>query len=340
MDCCSSRPGKSVPLGFPVREVKADAYAAQDLEALEELYGKAKGQFLVGFFGTTNFLDQGPPDGPVAVLSHGLGTKMAVFDGPIVEGLLAAGFRVIQYSFYGHGWSLAKDDAQDWDQEMFLTQARELLDHLLQPLLPVKLWVGHSTGGVVGVLLAAAGIRKVLDFALIAPAFWANKPAIAKVGDMVPSFLNWLGGFKSMEFLTEDAYTDNLKVALAKDGDKYIHQDVFDTGVKDIKDMFRLHPQAPRAILRTSLYFLRMDLQAEYLKTFQKFAEQHKDGRICLVWGEQDVVVPFQEAAGCIAWHADRIELAALDRLGHECVIEDRAAVGKAISEFAKRCKS
>ena len=156
-------------------EVSLDALPLKHVAALRELYNHTPGRFLRGQHGATHFRLE-PPKGDgkhiskIAVLSHGIGTDMDVFDGPITNQLRLDGFWVLRYDFYGHGWSHAANTFMHYDKDMFMTQLQELLDHILLPAQAVDLWVGHSTGGVVGALAPTSLSRQFHRLALVSPA--------------------------------------------------------------------------------------------------------------------------------------------------------------------------
>eukprot|EP00928_Gymnodinium_smaydae_P064120 TRINITY_DN47536_c0_g1_i1.p1 TRINITY_DN47536_c0_g1~~TRINITY_DN47536_c0_g1_i1.p1 ORF type:complete len:240 (-),score=29.85 TRINITY_DN47536_c0_g1_i1:565-1284(-) len=120
------------------------------------LYGESEppGEFLYQRLGIAHFkvskpevLDEAEPRW--AVLSHGLGTSMRIYDGPGLQGLLQSGFHVLAYDFYGNHWSIARDACFKYDAEVFLEQVAGLLDFVIGNS-PIELFVGHSTGGLVG----------------------------------------------------------------------------------------------------------------------------------------------------------------------------------------------
>merc|ERR1712232_1222926 len=160
-----------------VQEVSVKELPPEVLTALGKLYATLPprysaappGRFLRGQHGITHFNLQVPessaPRARIAVLSHGIGTSMDVFEGPIVKNLLAAGFRVLSYDFLAHGWSHADNMWMHYEKDVFLTQLSELLDHVLAPGEPVDLWVGHSTGSIVGVLAAMCKSHPIRDLA-------------------------------------------------------------------------------------------------------------------------------------------------------------------------------
>merc|ERR1712232_206055 len=111
-----------------------------------------------------------------------------------------------------------------YEKDMFLEQLNELLNHVLAPAEPIDLWVGHSTGAIIGVFAAFSKDHPIRDLALISPAFWANKPLIARVADKIPNFMHGLvKSVGPLKKLPQDAYLENNDVAFGKDGDEYLY---------------------------------------------------------------------------------------------------------------------
>jgi len=328
------------PEGSTVEELPAD-----DAAKLRQLYGKPSGKFLKGRDGFSHYVLDGPwhPEGPrrrVAVLSHGLGTSSKVYAG-FVEPLLRGGFRVLRYDFCGHGWSHAGPGAQ-FDLDMLLTQLQELLDHLLAPGEPVDLFVGHSTGGLLGVqaavsLPALPGGRRLERLALISPAFWKVTPFLVKVLDKVPSLARVLLSVKALP-LVQNAYLENCDNAFAHEGAKYFYPEKYATAKADIKRMFDLHPQIVDAIAGLTLGILRSDILAGLLPTFQSLiaSRDAASPKVGLFWGTHDIVVEFLHAKEVLSWPGGgSVTCVELTGMGHEAPVEDPVRVATEIARWA-----
>jgi pimeloyl-ACP methyl ester carboxylesterase len=264
---------------------------------------------------------------------------MRVYDG-FRHDLLAAGFRVLRYDFLGHGWSYAV--GAKYDADMFMTQLDELCDFLLEPDEHIDLFVGHSTGGVLGVLAAMSGKRLIDDLALISPAFWADKPLTGQIADMLPSVMSWLiRTFSGLSCLPEIAYEDNNDAAFAHDGSTYFYPKKHDAGETRIENMFDLHPQIAVAITDTNGFFLRDDLLDVWRGKFEELVKDSTKPPVHLLWGDHDIVVPFKHSEDVLAWGAassygvvsDRVTLTALKQMGHESPSECPVCIAKKILE-------
>lgn len=346
------------------KEARPDELPANFVAKLTELVGCACEQRLLrGRYGVTAFDFSEPPLLPsvgdvagaakrtrhVAVLSHGIGTRKDItFGGHFRRHLVEAGYSVLAYSFHGHGWSYAGDEVAPvgsccgctqarYDKDIMITQLKELLDHVLDPGEPVDLWVGHSTGCLVGVLAAAEGAWPIRRFALISPAFWAVKPAIAQVVDHLHPVSTALVTNSDMLLkLVEQEYLKNADNAFGHDGHTYFFPEKLEEAKEGIKEKFRLHPQAAKAILAINMTFLRGDLLPKHREVWKEFLQ--KGGahapQTLLVWGDHDIVVPFKHAQEVVSWNPDRVHLTPLENRGHESTAEDPDGILKAIVDY------
>ncbi|MDJ1009397.1 MAG: alpha/beta hydrolase [Paracoccaceae bacterium] len=114
--------------------------------------------------GATHVVREGPEDGPVAVLVHGLTTPSYVWAG-IAPLLARAGYRVIRYDLYGRGFSdrpLGRQDAA-----FFVDQLDGVLAH--ENVTPPFVLVGYSMGGAIAAAKAAADPGDIAALVLVAP---------------------------------------------------------------------------------------------------------------------------------------------------------------------------
>jgi alpha-beta hydrolase superfamily lysophospholipase len=116
------------------------------------------------------------------VVCHGLGVSYYAFD-KFTECLIKAGYSVLQYDYYGHGYSKYDGDMfVEYDKEMFVDQLEDLLTFVEKETGETCLaLVGHSTGGIVCTAAndrwSKAGSDRGIAPKLIlaAPAFFAKK---------------------------------------------------------------------------------------------------------------------------------------------------------------------
>lgn len=133
----------------------------------DEVRAGLPGSFVKLSAGCTHYEIRGEPGGESVVLIHGNAAPMATWDrtvGPLCD----AGFRVLRYDIYGHGFS-DRPRLATYDRSFYNAQLAELLDHLgLRS--PVRL-VGSSQGGSIAACFAAENPGMVSKLALLAPFF-------------------------------------------------------------------------------------------------------------------------------------------------------------------------
>lgn len=125
------------------------------------------GSFVELSAGVTHYDLQGDPDAPAVVLIHGNAAPYITWDrtvGPLCD----AGFRVLRYDVFGHGFS-DRPRLPKYDRSLYTAQLAELLSRLgIED--PVRL-VGTSQGGSIAACFAAARPGAVARLALLAPFF-------------------------------------------------------------------------------------------------------------------------------------------------------------------------
>lgn len=123
------------------------------------------GSFVELSAGVTHYELRGAADAELVVLIHGNAAPMISWDhtvGPLCD----AGFRVLRYDVFGHGYSDRPKLAR-YDRSFYNVQLTELLSRLDVPS-PVSI-VGTSQGGSNAVCFAAANPGAVRKLALLAP---------------------------------------------------------------------------------------------------------------------------------------------------------------------------
>lgn len=117
--------------------------------------------------GVTHYELRGEADAETVVLIHGNAAPSVTWDrtiGPLCD----AGFRVLRYDLFGHGYS-DRPDLKTYDRELYNTQLADLLD-ALGIACPVGM-VGSSQGGSIAACFAAEHPGAVSRLALLAPFF-------------------------------------------------------------------------------------------------------------------------------------------------------------------------
>jgi pimeloyl-ACP methyl ester carboxylesterase len=125
------------------------------------------GSFVELSAGVTHYDIRGDDDGDVVVLIHGNAAPQVTWDrtiGPLAD----AGFRVLRYDLFGHGFS-DRPKLPTYDRHFYNVQLAELLSRLDIPG-PVRL-VGSSQGGSIATCFGAENPGAVSKLALLAPFF-------------------------------------------------------------------------------------------------------------------------------------------------------------------------
>jgi len=131
----------------------------------EQALKQAPGNHIKLSQGQLHYRWDGPNQGSIVVLVHGLSTPHFVFE-QNTKALVSAGFRVLRFDHFGRGWSerpSARYDADFYDRELL-----ELLDKLGINE-PIGL-VGLSMGGLISAEFAARHPQRISKLFLLAPA--------------------------------------------------------------------------------------------------------------------------------------------------------------------------
>lgn len=137
----------------------------QDLTA--EARERLPGSFVQLSAGVTHYEIRGDADAENVVLIHGNAAPYVTWDrtiGPLCD----AGFRVLRYDLFGHGFS-DRLKLPTYDRHFYNVQLDELLRRLDVPY-PVRV-VGTSQGGSIAACFAAENPGSVSKIALLAPFF-------------------------------------------------------------------------------------------------------------------------------------------------------------------------
>ena len=132
-------------------------------EAREEL----PGSFVELSGGVTHYELSGEAGGRNVVLIHGNAAPYVTWDNTVGD-LCDAGFRVLRYDVFGHGFS-DRPRLRTYTTQLYNTQLAELVARLDIPS-PIRV-VGTSQGGSIGACFASKHPGKVEKLALLSPFF-------------------------------------------------------------------------------------------------------------------------------------------------------------------------
>jgi len=314
--------------------------------------GEYKHKLLHTKYGVTSYavFESEASTGPkkICVLSHGLGGHMGhwePYDYP--KKFNDLGYTVIMFSFYGHGWSWAGEDVMlpsrqrpGFNEEVSGDQVKTLLTHVLPNREPVDLWVGHSTGGLLGALVAETGIWRINKIAFSGAALWVHKPCNTRLLEMChPVSTGCLAGKEFARQTTVKEFSETIYNAFGKnDAGKFHFPEEYERAIAGVKDTFVWHPQVAGAIFSTAFCLLNSTVVNDVKGRYFKYA-QTKDCPTtgAFFWGDKDIVVPYKEGhLELTAIKCDKARLETMVGLGHELFQEDSNRCFEAIAKFAQ----
>ena len=322
-----------------VRGLEAAGVASAHVAALGRAFPNGAGeeaQWLVGRHGVTHFKVHGKTNlDRLIVLAHGLGTNLHVYD-EVVEPLVQEGYAVLTYDYFNHGWSVGLDKFLVYEKHVIVEQLEDLLDHVLSTReTPLFGFIGHSTGGCLGVLADKLMERRIQNIFHISPCFFAKKPLIVQLLDagLYKLFERVFLRRGLLQNLISDAYTENGVLAWARDEatSKYLFHDTREAHEAENKVMFAHHPFIHGGIWGLGSNIIRQDLLPSYVKSLSKTKT-----RTMVVWGKLDMVVPYTEDNVAATSVNPHVTVRGLDGLGHESLYENSAAVLKPMLAFFK----
>ncbi len=174
---------------------------------------RTDGKFVALSAGTTHYELTGEDEAKTVVLVHGNALPYVSWDNT-VGALVEAGFRVLRYDVFGHGFS-DRPDLYRYDKDLYDRQLVELLDELgIQGSVYVA---GSSQGGCISTCFAARHAGRVEKLALLAPIFdtyiGAGKATLMRVPGVGELLIRWLGAEGAID-PSKGLYCDDGKAAL------------------------------------------------------------------------------------------------------------------------------
>lgn len=301
-------------------------------------------------------MDDGPSAKGLVVLAHGLGTSYYAFE-EFAQELVNAGYSVLSYDYYGHGYSKYNGDMfVDYDKELFVDQLEDLLGFVEKESGErCVAMVGHSTGAIVCTAanerwgMDGSGERKVVPkLILAAPCFYANKPFMARVADKIPGILtSIMRKVPPTRVIVGDSYMEAGNIAFGHDPitDKTIHA-AEEEKKKELDSVLfgkvkgkKAHPYLAGGILGINCSTLRGDLLEGHRDMLQdvlkKDGEEQSD--VLWIWGELDKTVPYEiNFPEVKKWDADydNFKLAVQERIGHEMFYENSKKIAVVAIDF------
>jgi pimeloyl-ACP methyl ester carboxylesterase len=308
-----------------------EAMPSESISRITSVLGPPSGKFIKTTHGYTHFIIDEPTTlitpRKLVVCCHGLGTDTGVYDN-VTKVLQTYGYTVVRYDYYNHGWSRSDSAALKIDIHVMVQQVKDVLDHVCEPGEEVPHFVGHSTGGCVSAMCAQHLPQyKIRKLSLVSPAFWANKPLAAQLGDMIPNALfallthPWTS--KGLTAVVADAYTKNCDVAFgrAEDG-SYNYPAAHEKAKSELRVKFGVqgHPYAVNGIGSVNTYVLRSDLLPGYRDTIATLSGSGV--KTTLIFGTKDIIVDYNSPLLAQMSALDNVTVIPLEGQGHESLYE------------------
>ena len=234
-------------------------------ETRKELYGK----FIELSDGWTHYDEMGDGRAGTVVLVHGNSSPYFSFDNN-VDALAKAGFRVIRYDIFGHGFSGRPETK--FDHVLYDRQLLELMNKL-KLTKPVHL-AGTSQGGSIAAYFTAMHPKRVDRLVLLSPLmdeFTAMKSLWLK---LTKSFV---GNYMKAVFLD--------KMSLKKCRAVFVSPDK----VEEFKKKYKLQMKY-RGWKRAKLSNIREMNLGVITRAFETIGRHNR--KIMLVWGDRDTLIP------------------------------------------------
>ncbi len=182
-------------------------------ELNEQTREQLDGEFIELSGGITHYELKGEKGAKTIVLIHGNAVPYVSWDNT-VDALVEAGFRVLRYDVFGHGFS-DRPDLDKYNRDLYDKQLVELLDELAIAS-PVYM-AGTSQGGSISIYFAARHTGRVEKLALLSPFFdsfeGAGGAALLKT-PIIGEYIIRLVGDKKLIDPLKGLYSDGKKTAL------------------------------------------------------------------------------------------------------------------------------
>jgi len=191
-------------------------FMAEDSEK-EYLNNQTRAQLDGGFIklsdGVTHYELKGEKGAKTIILIHGNAVPYASWDNTI-DALAEAGFRVLRYDLFGHGFS-DRPELDKYNRDLYDKQLLELLDALA--ITDPVYMAGTSQGGSIAVCFAARHAWRVEKLALLSPfvdSFEGTGTAALLKIPFIGEYIMRLAGDKKLIDPAKVLYSAEKKAAL------------------------------------------------------------------------------------------------------------------------------
>jgi len=287
-------------------------YRDETKQLNDETRKNATGSFIQLADGITHYELGGNEPNEVVVLIHGFSVPYFIYD-PTFKFLTESGFRVVRYDLFGRGFS--DRPAARYDIDLFVNQLAGLLD-ALRVTRPVNL-IGLSLGGIIASTFAIHQPDRVNKLVLIDPA-GARPISLSLVHKVatLPFVAETILGLVGSETLIKSASKDFFDPALV---DHFMSRYKVQWEYKGFR----------RAILST----IRDGMLGSFINTYQALGKMDKT--VMLLWGRNDMTVPFEHSFDLRA-AMPNVEFHAFKNCGHIPHYEKPDEVNPLLLEFLR----
>jgi 2-hydroxy-6-oxonona-2,4-dienedioate hydrolase len=248
------------------------------------------------------YLEDGPPDGKILILLHGLGASAERWSGVIPT--LSREYRVIAPDIIGFGYS--DKPAVDYTMDFFIDFFRSFLDNLDISKASI---IGSSLGGHVATEFAIRFNRMVEKLVLVSPAgmMKTSTPTLDRyiMAALYPVYEHAYEAFREMAYDSEYAVNEEI--------------------VMDFVNRMRL-TNAKYAFMSTLLSIRYAPMLTGRLSNIT--------APTLLVWGENDTTIPLAEYANQYNGIPNMEELVVIKKCGHIPPIEKPATFNRIVLRF------
>ena len=261
----------------------------RDLAQLQRSYQAAPTDRVTVLGTSLHVRDTGPRDAPAVLLIHGFASSLHTWE-PWAQDL-SQHRRVIRLDLPGHGLS-SPDATGDYTDSRSVALLLALLDQLAVPRASV---VGHSMGGRIAWTLAATHPERVDKLVLVAPDGFASPGFAYGEKPDVPATLHLMRFTLPKWLLRMNLAPAYVDAAAMTDERATRYHDLM------------LAPGARQAMIAR----LQQSVLVDPVPLLKRISAP-----TLLIWGQQDALIPFSNAADYTQALA-RSQLVALDGVGH-----------------------
>lgn len=269
---------------------------------------------------TMAYLDAGPRDGRVIVLTHGLPTSSYLYRN-VVPVLTAKGFRVIAPDFVGFGASSKPEDEAAYALPLQASRLLGLLDHLGVGRFAL---VVHDLGGLVSFEVLTRAPERVERLLVLDTTAYPEGFEPPREMRMLGG---WMGGMMAAS-MRSGLLGPRLTTSFLRDNVGHPEQ----VGAAAEVYWWSLHEGAVVPMRAVARSFDRI------IAGFPRYQEALRrfDGPAALLWGEQDRVLPYERLSPLFArdLHIPPERVRAVKGARHFLQEDDPRAVAEAVVEL------